>query len=172
MKTLLFAFFLTSVPHVVRANCDKAVGDGLCPDAFTLEETATCLIANREKVDDTCKAFIDMNVKCGSELARCGGGIAWGGDATLCVTQWTRKEDLSPECASTLPEPVVEEEKEEEVDDATAARRAKRKRARAKAAEEVRNLNEKNSKKGKGAKKPKPSKRSRRKAKAIDDDDL
>ena len=44
-----------------------------------------CLIAKKAEVDAECAKWIDMNVVCEKELARCG-GVAWGSDAVPCVT--------------------------------------------------------------------------------------
>lgn len=65
MKLLLLAL---AVPIVVAGgpSCDNALGEGLCPDAFTLEETGTCLIAKKAEVDADCALFIEINEACAS----------------------------------------------------------------------------------------------------------
>ena len=102
-----------------------------------------CLIAKRAEVDENCQVYVDINQACGSAMERCGDGIQWGSDAILCVTQWTRKDDLSADCADALlklPEdkPAAEPEVSEEESEASKKKREKRKAARKRAANDVR----------------------------------
>lgn len=75
-------------------------------------------------------------------------GTAYGPDALLCLTQWTRADDLTAECKAALP--VKEPEKERVLDAEAERKRARRKRARAKAAKEVKEINDRNAASEKG----------------------
>ena len=79
---------------------DDAIGGGLCPDAFSLEEMGACLVEKKAEVDAECAKWVDMNVICSKELARCG-GVAWGSDAVPCVTEWTKDGDMSADCSES-----------------------------------------------------------------------
>ena len=162
-------------------NCDDALGAGLCPDAFSLDETGACLVANKGTVDEACALFIEINEACEGHLVRCGDGIQWGSDAVLCATQWTRQADLTADCADVLAKlpqeggggaTAVEEEESEE----TKAKKAKRKAARKRAANDVRKLNAENEREAAGAKKKSEKKKKKdtrsRKERTRNDDDL
>jgi hypothetical protein len=165
-------------------SCDGALSDGLCPDAFSLEETGECLLAKRDQVDDDCKLFIEVNEKCGSHLARCGAGMTWGGDSILCVRDWTKAADLTPDCAAVMAKvgggAAAEPEEPKEESEEAKKKRAKRKAARKNAAGDVRKLNAENEKKAakeKAAKEKKAAKKAERKGKSRkelnkDDEDL
>jgi hypothetical protein len=169
MKIARFLCPLVSVISVIAQaapSCDTALGDGLCPDAFSLQEMGECLVEKKDSVDDDCKTFIAVNEKCSSELQRCGSDIAWGADSVLCVTAWTTKADLSAECAAVVDDilaaaPPAQAETSEE-SEASKKKKAARKAARKAAAQNVRNLNERKEKESRGA----SDKKSRKKSKA------
>lgn len=185
-KQKLAMLLLSPLLAMVSAgpNCDDALGSGLCPDAFSLEETGECLVANRDTVDDDCKLFIEINEHCGSHLTRCGAGIRWGSDAVLCVTQWTKPADHTADCADVvakIPEAgqaAAPEEKEESKE--AKLKREKRKAARKNAANNVRKFSaekEKEAKKEQAKKEKKAKAKAERKSKSrkertADDDEL
>lgn len=107
MRIAFFSLFLC-LAHG-GPNCDDALGAGLCPDAFSLEEIGECLKANRAKLDDGCKIYTEVNEVCASALARCGDGIAWSPDALLCVTTWTKAIDLSSDCSDAVAKITADE---------------------------------------------------------------
>merc|ERR1719245_2742709 len=72
----------------------------------------------KTEVSEGCLAFIKINDACTAEIERSCSGMAYSDDTMVCLTQWTRAEDLSPECAAALPQKAKEEDevvdKEEE----------------------------------------------------------
>lgn len=168
----ILAFALGGISNVAAApSCDNALGDGLCPDAFSLGEMGACLQEKKSRVDEDCLLFIDINEKCASEIERCGADVAWGSDAVLCATAWTKAADLSADCAEAVkktksnePEEVVQEETQASKD-----KKAKRKAARKAAANDVRKLNAANERAEKEKSQPKKSKKSKKSKRSKDD---
>mmetsp|Transcript_65892 Transcript_65892/g.176086 ORF Transcript_65892/g.176086 Transcript_65892/m.176086 type:complete len:218 (+) Transcript_65892:36-689(+) len=126
------ALLLTVLPTVQGIHpCDAENGSacpseagktlGACLKDPTKHEAPTELSAS-------CKEFIAVNDACESEIENHCSSAFYNDDTLLCLTQWTRPEQLSAECQGALPK--KEEEKSEEVDADKAAWRAKRKAAR------------------------------------------
>ena len=115
-----------------------------------------------------CKEWIALHEVCASNLGSgaCG-GTSFTDDALLCLQQWTKRTDLTAECAEKVPELVV---KERVLDDAAQKKRDQRKRAREKAAAEVRKLNEQNEA-STTKKKKTTTKKTSKKSKSMDIDD-
>mmetsp|Transcript_15139 Transcript_15139/g.45870 ORF Transcript_15139/g.45870 Transcript_15139/m.45870 type:complete len:175 (+) Transcript_15139:41-565(+) len=134
---------------------------GACLRDPSKHETATALSA-------ACLDFLTLHERCAANLASgaCG-GTAYTDDALLCLSQWTKRSELSDDCAPLVPEPVV---KERVLDAAAQKKRDARKRARNKAADEVRAMN------GDPPKTPKVAKKRVKKTKPkhvdVDDTDL
>ena len=123
-----------------------------------------------------------MSILSLSALGRCGDGIAWGSDAMLCVTQWTRADDHTADCADALAKVEVPEEIKvvEEESEATKAKKAKRKAARKRATNDVKKLNaekEREARQASEAKEKKAAKKAAKKGKTrrermADDEEL
>ena len=118
--------------------CDDEHG-ALCPSSGA-DNLGRCLTGasydDPSALSDGCQSWLAMNKACASDMkAKCP-GAAYSNDAALCLTSWTRRDELSATCAATVPEP--EEEEVRELDEAAQRKRDRRRAARKKAADEVR----------------------------------
>merc|ERR1719198_2395811 len=107
----------------------------------------------KTEISAGCKDFMAINDACADEIERSCSGMAYSDDTMVCLTQWTRAEDLSAGCAAALPK--KEEEQDAEVDKEKEAWRAKRKKARQDAADMMQKEQDKGKKQRRRRKKSK-----------------
>jgi hypothetical protein len=132
----------------------------LCPESSPGDDLIECLEGKQGDLSESCVAWIKMMKGCEEDLGKfCAGNEA---DAVLCLTQWTKRRDLSEGCAASIPAPPEEEEKPKKKSKASQKRKAheqavKEAKARKKA--------EKKAEKAKKNKKAKKSKKNKKKSK-------
>jgi len=126
------AFFVapTSAIHA----CDSEQGS-LCPEAAG-SELGACFKEFMKKepgraseISQSCLDFVAINDACSSEIEKHCSGNAYTDDTILCLSEWTRSDDLSAECAAKLPKKAAKEENAQ-VDKEKEEWRRKRKAAR------------------------------------------
>eukprot|EP00937_MAST-01D_sp_MAST-1D-sp2_P006724 g6724.t1 len=169
-------------------SCDAEYG-AHCPEESPGSGLLECLTKARDDgkdVSDNCKGWLGMMDACEDDLEKfCAGQEA---DAFLCLTQWTKRHDLSDGCAKALPEEKKEEEKprKKKKSRAKAKRRAHEKAMKLAAEQEERKKRDdeakrrpkkskkgkkKKGKKSKKGKKKKKTKSSRQRGGDVDDDE-
>merc|ERR1712151_888360 len=102
-----------------------------------------------------CKAFIEINKACSTEIEEHCDSMFFHGDTMTCLTQW-KYESLGDSCKASLPKKA---ESSDEVDAEKAAWRAARKAARGQAIKDI------EKEKARKEKEEKKSKKRRRKGK-------
>ena len=152
MRSSSSSLLLLLLPLLSRAQipCDDEYG-AHCPE-HSPDTVGGCLAAlPASDVGASCKEYMAIMAACAGDIethcvSRSAG--AYTGETMGCLTSWTKIEDLTDGCRSSLP--VVEEEKpreKSEAEERKAARRRRKREAAAKLAADQHPQNEKNKKK-------------------------
>jgi len=136
---LVVSSFCLQGAQAVHA-CDSEQSSG-CP-AFAGAGLGACLKDSSKHeapitISSGCEAFIKTNDACSKEIEEKCQGMFYSDDTMVCLTQWTRPEDLGADCVATLPK---KEEESEEVDESKKEWRAKRKAERTRAMKAMREV--------------------------------
>jgi len=120
-STLLWAVALL-LSHAAQADhaCSKEVASA-CPERPG-SEVAACLKDESQHESPTelsseCTDFMAMNKACAAEIEQFCEGQFFHDDTLLCLSKWTKPEDLGSQCSTVMAWSVPEEEEKKVVTD-------------------------------------------------------
>merc|ERR1719456_522377 len=103
--------------------CDDAYGQH-CPEAAGWE-VGECLKKVEADLPQDCKNYITMTETCKADIETHCTGKEYTGDALVCLSDWTKPEQLSAECLAALPKKQSTERKLSDEEKKKAAKRRK-----------------------------------------------
>mmetsp|Transcript_32079 Transcript_32079/g.46237 ORF Transcript_32079/g.46237 Transcript_32079/m.46237 type:complete len:136 (+) Transcript_32079:3-410(+) len=127
LKFIAFIFAVGSIQ--AQIPCDDAYGE-FCPSASSWE-VGDCLKQLQPPPSDSCLSFVKMHDDCKTDIETHCLGKEYTGDIVVCLTEWTKPENLSSTCLESLPKPAAKKERKlsDKEKKKAAARRKVRKEA-------------------------------------------
>ena len=130
----LLSVFFAAVFAAETPSCDSEYGEH-CPTVEAGWAVETCLLKVKSSLSKPCLEFIELQQTCKEDINKHCGGKEYTGDLLVCLTEWTKPENLSDVCRDKLPK--KEEKAERTLSAAEKMKADRRRKARKEAANRV-----------------------------------